>query len=339
MANYAPVTSWDTINRGKELHSKFIGIRKWKLHLIMESLAVILQFALLLFFVSFTLYLWDLDAVSANIMLAVTSVGLAFYISTTVAAAIWNDCPFQTPLSVLLPKIWPWVKKHTALTHLWFEHWLRRTATPLLPLIILGPLAHDPPTGFSNPARRHDPLFPSPVPNRLAASAGFCLLENFTDFATTSTVVAAFTEIQWPSHHDSSIATLVHLRDMYMECFQSPEPDRLTAIQFAAAYYVLYHTQFIWGTSNGLSAEVMKPLTDLPSDLFRGPHSHIWDEEGMFEYILGTGDRSEPATSARSLSYISPYWVLGDSSSTTRDRLSCLGRLNEVIGFWKNPRS
>ena len=64
----------------------------------MESLPVTLQFALLLFGVALTVYLWDLNISIAEVVSVVTSVGLAFY---AMAATIWNDSPFQTPLSVL----------------------------------------------------------------------------------------------------------------------------------------------------------------------------------------------------------------------------------------------
>jgi hypothetical protein len=70
-----------------------------------------------------------------------------------------------------------------------------------------------------------DPLFASPLPEDTAASAGFWLLENSTDFSAATAVAAVFSEFQWPSHHHSTTA-LIRLRDTYTECFRAPEFDR-----------------------------------------------------------------------------------------------------------------
>ena len=362
---YTRVTSWGNIvDRGKERQAKLVGLQKWGLHLIMESLPVMLQFALLLFGIALTVYLWGLDTSTAEVVLVVTSMGFAFYTCIVAAATIRRDCPFQTPLSVLLPKIRPWLKELRVLTRLWFKRWSRRTAASFLlqtermvehrylksfPGCAFGiftnattttdptceeTLNNDLLTTLSNPAFwRHDPLFSSPVPNDIAASAGFWLLENSTDFSAASAVAAVFSEFQWPSHRDST-AALVQLRDAYKECLQSPgfeKPTRLRAIQLAAAYYVLYHTQLIWNTSKSFEVEVGRLPPDLPLDLFVHLPSDKWDGDDVFEYLLRSADRSEPVTSKRFLSYIAPYWFCGDSDSAIKFRPSRLERLPDLI--------
>jgi hypothetical protein len=130
---YTRVTTWGNVaDRGKERQAKFVGLRKWGFHVIMEFLPVMLQFALLLFGIALVVYLWDLDVSVAEVVLAVTSFGFAFYACITVAATFWKDCPFQTPLSVLLPKVLPWAKGFTALTRVWLRQWLRRKVIILL---------------------------------------------------------------------------------------------------------------------------------------------------------------------------------------------------------------
>jgi hypothetical protein len=357
---YTRVTTWGNIvERGKERQAKLVGLQKWGLHLIMESLPVLLQFALLLFAVALVVYLWDLDVSVAEVVLVVTSIGFSFYICIVVAATLYSDCPFQTPLSILLPKVLPWVKDFTAPT----LARLRRRAIQLVPQLrsaiehgflktsierVLktftdGPNVPDTPgedlantdqsMTFSNPAFwRCDPLFTSPVPKDIAASAGFWLLENSTDFSAASAVAAVFSEFQWPSHYRSTTA-LIRLRDTYVECFRAPEfkkSARLKALQSAAAYYVLYHTQLIWSASNNLDPEMGKLPPDLPRDLFHLPND-AWDGDDVFEHLLRTKERSELVTSARFLSYIAPYWFCGDSDSTIRFRPSRLPTLNELI--------
>jgi hypothetical protein len=124
---------------------------------------------------------------------------------------------------------------------------------------------------LSNPTLwRKDPLFASPLPEDIAAAAGFWLLENSTDFSAASAVAAVFFEFQWPSHHHSTTA-LIRLRDTYTECLRAPVFDRsvrLQALQSAAAYYLLYHTWLIWDASPlwGVEVEKFPPGSLLPSD-------------------------------------------------------------------------
>jgi len=349
---YTRVTTWGNIvDRGKERQAKLAGLHKWRLHLVMEFLPVMLQFALLLFGIALVIYLWDLNASAAKVVSVVTSFGFALYVCTTVAATLWRDCPFQTPLSVLFPKVLPWAKEFTALARVWFWSGRKRSGRQTKPLgrafkIFAGgttrpaPPSGDTPTAYSMTLSnrafwRDHPLFTSPIPEDIAASAGLWLLESSTDFSVAAAVAAAFSEFQWPSHHRSSIP-LIRLRDMYVECFRAPEfkeSTRLKALQSAAAYYVLYHTQLIWSTWKSLEAgaEIEELPSDLPPDLFLHRHIDEWNGDDVFEYLLHIKDRSESVESAQFLSYIAPYWFCGDTDPTIRFRPSRLQTLNELI--------
>ena len=329
----------------------------------MESLPVLLQFALLLFGIGLIVYLWDIDVSAAEVTLVVICIGCLFYASIAVVATVWKDCPFQTPLSILLPEVLPWVKETTSLARVWLRHGLRRRSTVLLRRIermaerghLLGPVGglckivigkiitpSNPVQDvygkrysmkFSNPTFwRHDPLFTSPPPKDTASSAGFWLLENSTDFSAATAVSAVFSEFQWPSHHSSTTA-LIRLRDTYEQCFRTHKLDKITrlkALQSSAAYYVLYHTWLIWNASKNLDIEVNLPL-ELPPDLFLYKHSEEWGGDDLFEYLLHTKDRLEPVTSARFLSYIAPYWFCGDSDSAIKFRSARLEKLDELL--------
>jgi hypothetical protein len=328
--------------------------------------------ALFLFSVGLVVYLWDLDVSVAEVVLAITSFGSAFYACITVAATLWRDCPFQTPLSVMLPRVLHWVKAFTIPFR--SKRWRKRRTTSFLRSIgrltghgrltdslgraftisADGMTTPDPagnvtatcdhPMTLSNPAFwRDDPLFTSPIPKDTGASAGFWLLENSTDFSVAATVAAVFSEFRWPSHHHSSTA-LIRLRDTYLECFRAPKfkkPIRLKALQSAAAYYVLYHTQLIWSTWKSLEVEVEGLPPYLPPDLFLYRHDEEWNRESVFEYLLHVDvkDRSEPVKSARFLSYIAPYWFCGDSNSTINSRPGRLQTLNELIKVLKKSQA
>ena len=352
VAYYTRASTWGSIvDREKERHLKFVGLQKWRLRFIMGSLPVLLLFALPLFGIGLSVYLWDLDLSAATIVAGFTCFGTAFYAFTTVAATTWIDCPFQTPLSILLLKVLPYKRESPALVCVWL--WRRAKGLLLRIQCFLTKsfkcvlekftgradtqcYTGDPYMTLSNPAFwRDDPIFNSPVPEDIAASAGFWLLESSPDFSAASAVAAAFSESQWPSHRHSTTA-LIRLRDTYMDCFRGFEPkkpSRLKALQCAAAYYVLYHTQLIWSTSNGLDVEAAKLLSHQPPDLFLHKHSEEWNGDCVFEYLLRNKfeDRSEPVTSARFLSYIAPYWFCGDSDSAILFRPSRLQTLYELI--------
>jgi len=208
---YTRVTTWGNIvDRGKERQVKLVGLQKWGLHFIMNSLPVMLQFSLLLFGVALATYLWDLNISVAGAALAITSVGLAFYACIAVVAATYSDCPFQTPFSVSISKVPPWAKQSVTLGRVW----LRRKATSILLQIRglkrVGKVIpkDDYPMTLSNPAFRRDyPLFTSPVPTDIGASAGVWLLESSTDYSATAAVAAIFSKFQWPSHQRSNPTT------------------------------------------------------------------------------------------------------------------------------------
>ena len=366
---YTRASTWGSIvDRGKERQLKFVGLQKWGLHFIMESLPVLLQFALLLFGIGLIVYLWDIDLAASEVILAVTCTGCAFYACIAVVATIWVDCPFQTPLSILLPKILPWMKdvaaRVRALRRRWstaLQQWIERVAEHSHLMNPVGRICkaffgwktkqdqvpenvydkHYSMT-LSNPLFwRPHPLVSSPLEKDTAASAGFWLLENSTDFNAATAVAAVFSEFQWPSHHTSTTA-LIRLRDTYTECFRAPKFDksaRLKALQSAAAYYVLYHTRLIWSTSKSCEVEVEELPSDLPPDLLLYKYSEKWNGYDLFEYLLRIGDRSAPVESPRFLSYIAPYWLCGDSDSAIKFRSSRLQTLDELIAVLDNSKA
>ena len=121
---YTRATTWGNIvDRGKERQVKLVGLKKWGLHFILESLPVMLQFALLLFGIALVVFLWDLEVSAAEVVLVVACIGLAFYAFIAVAATLWKDCPFQTPLSALLPRVLPWASEFAAFARFRSRRW------------------------------------------------------------------------------------------------------------------------------------------------------------------------------------------------------------------------
>ena len=365
--HYRRASTWGSIvDRGKERQVKFVGLQKWRLHYIMESLPVMLQLALLLFNVGLIVYLWDLDRSSADVMLAVTCTGFAFYTGITAVATIWNEnCPFQTTLSRVLlrglslvkeipayvrarprrqstafPPRTEWAEENTHLMAPLERSRKASVSEEAVPMQVARSVHDEDYMRLSNPTFwRQNPLFAPPLLMDTAASAGFWLIENSTDFSAASAVAAVFYEFQWPSHHHSTTA-LIRLHDTYTGRLRAPKADklaRLQALQSAAAYYVLYHSRLIWSIVKGCEADVEELPTSLPSDLLLlHKDSKEWQGFDLFEYLLHTGDRSVSAKWAQFLSYIAPYWFCGDSDSAIRFRSKRLQSLDELIDVLKS---
>ena len=95
------------IERSQSRQRKMDGIVAWYFNSVMESLPLMLQTALLLLGCALSRYLWDTSIVIASVVLAVTSLGLLFYIFIVVAGTASETCPYQTPTSRTLRRLGP----------------------------------------------------------------------------------------------------------------------------------------------------------------------------------------------------------------------------------------
>jgi hypothetical protein len=299
------------VEGGKKLQRVFLELEeRGILYYTLGSLNFLVQFALAFFGLASIIYLWDFDIYAAGATLFCLFITAVFCVPT-----------------------------FAIVVYLHYQRLLQR----FLPGLLVED-AHREPHSLedSNPDFwRENPLFSSPPPEDMAASAGVWLLENDPDFMAATATAAMFSEFQWPLRR-SCVAALVQLRRAYEQCVRAPKFDnstRLKALQSASAYYVLYHTQLIRETAKPPQIWEMKLFPDLPLDLFIHKHSGEWGGYGVFEYLLHTEDRSEPVTSARFLSYIAPYWFCGDSDSTIKSRPSRLEKLDELIDVLENSQA
>ena len=93
--------------KSRDRQRKFEGFKEWYFQLAIESLPVMLQLALLLLGGALTLYLWTISRTIAGIVLAFTLFGITSYAFFTLVATIRYNCPYQTPLSILIRTIIP----------------------------------------------------------------------------------------------------------------------------------------------------------------------------------------------------------------------------------------
>jgi len=88
-------------DKSRDRQQKLDGLEKWHFHLTIESLPVMLQFALLLLGCALSRYLWTISRIVAGVSIAFTLLGVTSYIFFTLAATIYYDCPYHTPPSIL----------------------------------------------------------------------------------------------------------------------------------------------------------------------------------------------------------------------------------------------
>lgn len=94
------------IDESRNRQRKLSGMVSWKFDLVMESLPLMLQSALLLLGYALSRYLWTVNLTVASVVIGITCIGLAFYVFIVIAATIAENCPFQTPASHILRLIY-----------------------------------------------------------------------------------------------------------------------------------------------------------------------------------------------------------------------------------------
>ena len=90
------------IDRSRDRHRKMDGMATWRFKFVMESLPLMLQAALLLFGCALSKYLFTIDNLVALVVVVFTALGFIFYFIIVFAATLSYDCPFQTPLSLIV---------------------------------------------------------------------------------------------------------------------------------------------------------------------------------------------------------------------------------------------
>jgi len=108
-------------DKSRDRQRKLDGLEKWRFHLVIESLPVMLQLALLLLGCAQSLHLWTISRAVAWVILAFTLFGVASYVLFTLAATLYYNCPYQTPPSIIVRTVTRYLE-HSSST---FAHSLR----------------------------------------------------------------------------------------------------------------------------------------------------------------------------------------------------------------------
>jgi len=102
------------IERSQNRQRKLNGIVTWYFDLVLESLPLMLQFALLLLGSALSVYHWGIDTALASVILGVTVFGVILFAFVVIAGASPLSCPYQTPSAQVLRYLWQKVPSCTA---------------------------------------------------------------------------------------------------------------------------------------------------------------------------------------------------------------------------------
>ena len=114
------------IDRSRHRQRKMNGMVTWHFDLVMESLPLMLQAALLLLGYALSNYLFTIDNVVAGVVIGFTAFGLLFYLLINSAATLSYNCPFQTPISLVIRFMIRFDDDHKKYLKR-FRKWFRRT--------------------------------------------------------------------------------------------------------------------------------------------------------------------------------------------------------------------
>ncbi|KAJ7451776.1 hypothetical protein B0H11DRAFT_1927671 [Mycena galericulata] len=249
--------------RGLERQRKLDGLMKWKFEFIVQVFPLLLQLALLLFWVALALYLWTIYCPLAITVISLTSIGSIAYVALLISAARYPDSPFQTPLSgillVLLTQfsqstikklISRIYRKAKSRVSSWFSPKATGSGWSLQKKLHTLPLFHNNTSG-PEPKRIPPPpgaifdgtTFPAPSPT---VPAVLWLLETSTNPLFISAAAGVAADLQWPLGLELD-AVLARLRAIYIACFDVVDHNMLKvrddsvqrAINCGQAYAIL----------------------------------------------------------------------------------------------------
>ncbi|PIL29064.1 hypothetical protein GSI_09112 [Ganoderma sinense ZZ0214-1] len=93
---------------------RYDGMRRWRVPEIILCLPILLQAALLLFFIGLLDLLWTLHPIVAGVVTTIVAVSMLFAITTSLLPPLYSDCPYKSPQSWLICAFIQWLKRSAA---------------------------------------------------------------------------------------------------------------------------------------------------------------------------------------------------------------------------------
>ena len=232
---YASVERGSVIDRGRQRKRKMDGMITWKFGLVMECLPLMLQAALLLLGYALSNYLFFINRVVASVVIGFTSFGVLFFLLVVSAATSSYNCPFQTPLSLVLHSLIRFDnehKKYLRRSRKWFGNTISQTKGWWRAMLgsprLLG--GTEIPNGGNSGGHIElrvagSPEHPPPIFNKeidwnahvLDSECIAWMFEMPTEMDVATTISGFIPEIVW--YTDTRAVPLERLYDVVLKCF------------------------------------------------------------------------------------------------------------------------
>lgn len=92
--------------RGRRRQQKMEALRTWYFDAVVQSFPALLQVSLFLFGASLSISMWSQQQTIARVIVCTTAFGIMLYGFSIFASLMSSDCPFQTPVSVIIRLAW-----------------------------------------------------------------------------------------------------------------------------------------------------------------------------------------------------------------------------------------
>ncbi|OAX38100.1 hypothetical protein K503DRAFT_819061, partial [Rhizopogon vinicolor AM-OR11-026] len=92
--------------RGRRRQQKMEALRTWYFDAVVQSFPALLQVSLFLFGASLSINMWSQQQTIARVIICMTAFGIMLYGFSVLASLMSSDCPFQTPVSVVMRLAW-----------------------------------------------------------------------------------------------------------------------------------------------------------------------------------------------------------------------------------------
>jgi len=92
--------------RAKTREFRYLGMERWKLPEMVETLPLLIQISLLLFAIGLVIFLFHVSKPSFGVTTTILGVGILYYVMTTTISVVVSSSPFHSPLSRRLGKVY-----------------------------------------------------------------------------------------------------------------------------------------------------------------------------------------------------------------------------------------
>jgi len=92
--------------RAKTREFRYLGMERWKLPGMVDTLPLLIQISLLLFSIGLVIFLFHISTPSFGVTTTILGIGILYYVMTTSISVVVSSSPFHSPVSRRLGKVY-----------------------------------------------------------------------------------------------------------------------------------------------------------------------------------------------------------------------------------------